>query len=126
MDAIQKFSSDVQRIRHASFQRSAGETCQALCALLEQSHPAIRELAVSFGQYWLSCVDASATGAPSEREIEKLCALHALLLGEADFTTALSKKDWKELCALTSYEAESLPLDVLNMLMSLFVEKQAL
>jgi hypothetical protein len=57
--------------------------------------------------------------------IDKIGAMQSLLELDLEETKALSDNDWKELCSLTNYEAEDLPLDLLNDLMSIFLEKQA-
>jgi hypothetical protein len=62
---------------------------------------------------------------PSDISIDKIGAMQSLLELDLEETKALSDNDWKELCSLTNYEAEDLPLDLLNDLMSIFLEKQA-
>ena len=54
-----------------------------------------------------------------------MLALFDLEVAEED-VKFLSREDWKSLCQLTNYEADSLPLDLLNSMMSVFVDKQAL
>ena len=52
----------------------------------------------------------------------------ALLLDVEDswqFTECFTQEDWKQLCQLTNYEAEDLPLELLSSLMKNFVDNQA-
>ena len=68
----------------------------------------------------------NAENEPSEENLLKLVAFLALLQSEnateQDFE-ALTEKDWNEIKDLVNYEAEDLPLDLLNDLMSILVGK---
>ena len=123
MDTIQKFSSDVEKIKKSSETQSAEKVIDALADLLVRAHPDLSSLALSFSQYWVELAKSEGLSASCT---EKLCALHALLEGKPEFTASLSQKDWKELCSLTGFEAEDIPLEALNSLMAIFVEKRAL
>ena len=62
---------------------------------------------------------------PTEQHLKVLGSMQGLIDNEAEQITELSQNDWKELCELTNYEAEDLPLEFLNDIMILFVDHQA-
>ena len=49
----------------------------------------------------------------------------AFLEDSDEFQSVLTQKDWQELRDLVNYEAEDLPVDVLQSLMRVLVEKGA-
>ncbi|MCR5217265.1 hypothetical protein [Treponema sp.] len=131
MDSIQKFTSDIEKIK--KFNRAQGgryngeKVCQEAAELLARSNPSIKELAMAAGDYWMQTYILSSPdleNEPSGANIDKLAAIHALLQGD-DQTDALEEGDWKELCSIVNAEAEDLPMDLLNELMSIFLDHQA-
>ena len=63
---------------------------------------------------------------PTQDHIAKLAAFQSILEGSAEFTECLTQEDWKELCSLTNMEAEDIPIETLNDMMMIFVDRQAL
>ncbi|UKI56369.1 MAG: hypothetical protein L6V90_04215 [Treponema succinifaciens] len=52
--------------------------------------------------------------------------MQALIENDIFSTEALSKDDWKELCQITNCEAEEIPIETLNSMMMIFLDKQAM
>lgn len=135
MDRIQKFISDIDKIKkhyraeHPSYDGQA--VCNQIVDFFIRQNKGLEELASSFGEYWFNTYILSSPDSanePSEENVLKLSAMQALFdleVAEED-VKFLSREDWKSLCQLTNYEADSLPLDLLNSMMSVFVDKQAL
>ena len=63
---------------------------------------------------------------PSEENLARLAAMQSLLEGETEGTECLTDDDWHELCELVNEDAAELPLDALNNMMAIFVDKQSL
>ncbi|MBO5607067.1 MAG: hypothetical protein J5930_04155 [Treponema sp.] len=134
MDSIQKLYSDAEKIKkheradHPS-DYSGLRVCSRLGECFVRSHPGVESLASSFVDYWIHTyidVSESINEEPVTENIDKLAAMSSVLDGSSEFTECLTTEDWKELCSLTTFEAEDVDIDALNGLMSLFVEKQAL
>ena len=133
MTNIQKFYSDIEKIkkyeRAQNPQSYDGEKVSLeIKSLFIKNNFSIKALAESFADYWFENYirsSADIKSEPSDNSIDKIGAMQSLLELDLEETKALSHNDWKELCSLTNYEAEDLPLDLLNDLMSIFLEKQA-
>lgn len=133
MNRTEKFLADAQRIRkhyRAEHPKYDGlKVAQETASLFQRTNPDVKELARSFADYWLNEYVSRSTGMddePTEQNLAKLAAMQAVLDSEDggdEGTEALDSKDWQELCSLTNYEAEDLPLETLNNLMILFVDK---
>ena len=106
MDLIQKFSSDVEKIKkhyRAEHQTYNGEeVCNQVAAFFEQQNRDVASLAHSYASYW-----KEAYILPSQNMEEEPTREHI------------------DLCQLTNYEAEDLPLELLSSLMKNFVDNQA-
>ena len=63
---------------------------------------------------------------PTDEHIKILGAMQALIENDVSSTEALSNEDWKELCQITNCEAEEIPIETLNSLMMIFLDKQAM
>ncbi len=133
MDSIQKLYSDVEKIKkHARKDSPSAYDCMSVAEEIKQmfarSNPQLSSLAESFATYWTDTYirpSAAPQDEPTEEHVKILAAMQSVLEGSTDFTDCLSEQDWKELCSLTNYEAEDLPLDALNNMMMIFVDKQA-
>ena len=64
-------------------------------------------------------------GILSDSAREKLAALLAFIAGSDEYRDVLDGNDWSTLARLVNYEAEELPLDMLNSMMSALVENGA-
>ena len=136
MDKISKFISDIDRVK--KFERAqnpAGydgeKACLKIKDLFSKSNSHVSTLADSFADYWLDTYIRNSPdirNEPTQQNVDIIAAMQALLDLEQDpeFTKALSKSDWKELCSLTNMEGDDLPLEFLNDIMMMFVDHQAL
>ena len=135
MDLIQKFSSDVEKIKkhyRAEHQTYNGEeVCNQVAAFFEQQNRDVASLAHSYASYWKEAYilpSQNMEEEPTREHIDLLAGMMALLLDVEDswqFTECFTQEDWKQLCQLTNYEAEDLPLELLSSLMKNFVDNQA-
>ena len=63
---------------------------------------------------------------PTEEHVKILGAMQALIDNDVSSTEVLSNDDWKELCQITNCEAEEIPIETLNSMMMIFLDKQAM
>lgn len=133
MADLRKFYADVQRIqKHTRAQcgsYNAEKVVSQVITLFESNARGLGELPQSISEYWKKTyIDASTVPEtePSMQNIDWLACVLSFLDGELEGDQDLSKKDWKELSTLISYEAEDLPIDVLSSLMTILVEKKAI
>ena len=134
MDDIQKFLADVEKIKkHERADNGGrydgGRVCRKISELFISNNRSLGELGASFSDYWMQTYVSHSNdpaNEPSAANLDKLAAFQSLLDGDADGTSCLTNADFKELCDLVNYEAEDLPLDTLNQLMTIFVDKRAL
>lgn len=130
MDNIQKFNSDIEKIKKYNRSQSfydGQKACNEIAELFVRSNPSVKELAMAVSDYWMQAYINSSLdlkNEPSEKNVAKLSAMHALLQSDSQ-TEELSENDWKELCSIVNAEAEDLPMDLLNELMSVFLDHQA-
>ena len=61
---------------------------------------------------------------PTSENLDTLAAMQSLLDNDGQQINTLSDKDLKELCQIVNMEAEDIPIDVLNSLMMIFVDRQ--
>lgn len=134
MDSIQKFYSDIEKAKkhyRANHQNYDGNAvCQEIADLFCRNNKGIVSLADSFAGYWIDTYIRSSLNIneePTPENIDKICAFQALLDGQPEQRdiACLTQEDYKELCSLVNMEAEDLPLDILNDMMTIFVDKQA-
>ena len=132
MDSIQKFVSDIEKIKkreRAGGSYSGEKAGREVQSLFDRNNKMLGEVSHSISDYWLNTyilASENLSEEPSEKSIQKIAAMQALLDGDDELTGALDKSDWKSLCQIVNVEAEDIPLDSLNSLMSLFVDHQAL
>jgi len=135
MNSIEKFASDVERIKkhyRAEHQAYDGEkVCNQMAAFFEQQNRGLESLAHSYASYWKEAYilpSANMEDEPTQEHVAVLSGMLALLQDVEDswqFTECFTPEDWKQLCQLTNYEAEDLPLELLSSLMKNFVDNQA-
>lgn len=134
MDSIQKFYTDIDKIKkHERADNSGkydgGRACQKIGDFFCASNRSLGEIGASFADYWMQTYitpSSDPVNEPTDANVEKLAAFQALLEGSTEGTECLTTDDWKELCSLVNCEAEEIPLDLLNDLMTIFVDKKAL
>lgn len=133
MTDIGKFLSDIQRIKKHDRQNHSGNPdynriFRDLNSLFLRSTSCPADLARSVFEYWENEYVFSSQNQkeePSEENSQKLAAMLAFLEDSDEFQSVLTQKDWQELRDLVNYEAEDLPVDVLQSLMRVLVEKGA-
>ena len=133
MTDIGKFLSDIQRIKKHDRQNHSGNPdynriFRDLNSLFLRSTSCPADLARSVFEYWENEYVFSSQNQkeePSEENSQKLAAMLAFLEDSDEFQSVLTQKDWQELRDLVNYEAEGLPVDILQSLMRVLVEKGA-
>lgn len=133
MTDIGKFLSDIQRIKKHDRQNHSGNPdynriFRDLNSLFLRSTSCPADLARSVFEYWENEYIFNSKNQkeePSEENSQKLAAMLAFLENSDEFQSVLTQKDWQELRDLVNYEAEDLPVDVLQSLMRVLVEKGA-
>ena len=133
MTDIGKFLSDIQRIKKHDRQNNSGNPdynriFRELNSLFLRSTSCPADLARSVFEYWENEYIFNSQNQkeePSEENSQKLAAMLAFLEDSDEFQSVLTQKDWQELGDLVNYEAEDLPVDVLQSLMRVLVEKGA-
>lgn len=132
MDNIQKLFSDIERLKKRERATTGVYDGEKICSKIKDlfvSNNGNSSLAESFADYWFNTYVQNATDfdkMPNEKALNVLGAIQAVLDNDDSETSALTEKDWKQLCELTNLEAEDLDLNFLNDLMMMFVEHQAL
>lgn len=133
MTDIGKFLSDIQRIKKHDRQNNSGNPdynriFRELNSLFLRSISCPADLARSVFEYWENEYIFNSQNQkeePSEENSQKLAAMLAFLEDSDEFQSVLTQKDWQELRDLINYEAEDLPVDILQSLMRVLVEKGA-
>ena len=133
MTDIGKFLSDIQRIKKHDRQNNSGNPdynriFRELNSLFLRSTSCPADLARSVFEYWENEYIFNSQNQkeePSEENSQKLAAMLAFLEDSDEFQSVLTQKDWQELGDLVNYEAEDLPVDILQSLMRVLVEKGA-
>ena len=133
MDSIQKLYSDIEKIKKHGRANSSGykgqEVSSQVADLFTRNNRHLESLASSFSDYWMNTYILTSSNMeeePTQDSIAKLAAFQSILEGSAEFTECLTQEDWKELCSLTNMEAEDIPIETLNDMMMIFVDRQAL
>ena len=133
MTDIGKFLSNIQRIKKHDRQNNSGNPdynriFRELNSLFLRSTSCPADLARSVFEYWENEYIFNSQNQkeePSEENSQKLAAMLAFLEDSDEFQSVLTQKDWQELRDLVNYEAEDLPVDILQSLMRVLVEKGA-
>lgn len=133
MTDIGKFLSDVQKIKKHDRQNNSGNSDYSrikddLRNLFERATTCPGELPGSIYEYWESEYvynSPDAASEPSDNNANKLGAFLAFLDNSDEDRDLISDNDWQEIGRLVNYEAEELPVDILQDLMMILVSKGA-
>lgn len=133
MTDIGKFLSDVERIKKHDRQNNGNKPdynriARDLRNLFERSTSCPGELAGSIYEYWENKYVFNSPNLAEEPDTDNLNKLGAFLgfLDNSDEDQDLiSDEDWQELGQLVNYEAEDLPVDILQELMMMLVNHGA-
>ena len=133
MDNVQKFYSDIEKIkkhnRDSSGVLNIKTVVSQISDLFENNNRGLCDLPHSLIEYWLEkYVNPELdTGSKdlSTSCLDKLCAMQSFLYGDDD-TDSLVLEDWQQIADAVNYEAEDLPMDLLSQMMTTLVDKRAL
>ena len=130
MTDIQKFSSDVKKIikmnRFQDGSLNLEDTCEKIIEQFERASSVPASLSGSVASYWKTTyIDTSneQENEPTQEHLDVLCGLLSFLENSDENFDLISNSDWKELSELVNCEAETLPIEILQQLMSILVEK---
>ncbi|MBQ7159112.1 MAG: hypothetical protein IJS09_06800 [Treponema sp.] len=131
MTDTQQFLSEAKKIIKHERADNGGRydgkrACDKLVRLLENRNQTLGNLPGSVGDFWLNTYilpSADAVNEPTDAHLEKLSAFNSFLAGEVEETDCLTADDWKNLQELVNYEAEDMPLDLLEKMMGIIVDK---
>ena len=132
MTVIQKFLSDVERTKKVSRQKGVmggyNSIRQELAKLFENATTCPADLPHSLFEYWENkyiFTSADLTWEPETANSERLAGMLALLEDSDEYFDTLSEEDWQEIGRLVNFEAEDLPVEILQQLMAVLVSKGA-
>ena len=130
MTDIQKFSSDVKKIikmnRFQDGSLNLEDTCEKIIQQFERASSVPASLSGSVASYWKTTyIDTSneQENEPTQEHLNVLCGFLSFLENSDENFDLISNSDWKELSELVNCEAETLPIEILQQLMSILVEK---
>ncbi len=132
MTNVEKFFTDVKRIikneRNSDGVLDLEKCCAKIINFFERQSTVPSSLAGSVATYWKTTyIDKSeeVQNEPTEEHIEILCGFLSFLENTDENYDLISDEDWRELSEFVNCEAETLPLEVLQQLMAVLVEKNA-
>ncbi|QTQ13030.1 hypothetical protein HRQ91_00360 [Treponema parvum] len=134
MNESDKFIADLRRIVKYERAKNGGrlnihDVCEKIADFFARANPLVPSLAAAVFDYWTrTYVDSSLNIdlEPTEENLYRLCAMKNFLCGVDDKNEILCERDWKELSEAVRFEAEDIPLDLLERMMAIVVDKDAL
>ena len=133
MTDISKFLTDIQKTLKYDRHDNGGKSDYSriknnIMNLFERASTCPGDLPRSVFEYWENeyVWKASAPAEePSEKNQNLLAAFLAFLNNSDEYQDLISNEDWNELGRLVNFEAEELPVEVLQDLMKILVSKGA-
>ena len=132
MNTIDKFLSDIEKAKKYARQKGTAGGYNAvrgeLERLFENASSCPTDLPHSLFEYWENTyifTSADLTWEPESDKCQKLAAMLAFLEDSDEYSDTLSDSDWQEIGRLVNFEAEDLPVDLLQQLMKVLVSKGA-
>lgn len=133
MTDIGKFLSDVEKVKkHARNNRPGfsgyNDIRDDIRNLFERATSCPMGLPGSIYEYWENTYVFNSTDLmyePSDENTGKLAAMLAFLNNSDEDQDLISDEDWQEIGRLVNYEAEDLPVNILQELMMVLVSKGA-
>ena len=133
MTDIGKFLSDVEKVKkHARNNRPGfsgyNDIRDDIRNLFERATSCPMGLPGSIYEYWENTYvfnNADLMYEPSDENTGKLAAMLAFLNNSDEDQDLISDEDWQEIGRLVNYEAEDLPVNILQELMMVLVSKGA-
>lgn len=133
MTDIGKFLSDVEKIKKHARNNKPGfsgynDIRDELRNLFERATSCPMGLPGSIYEYWENTYvfnSSDLTYEPSDENTGKLAAMLAFLNNSDEDQDLITDQDWQEIGRLVNYEAEDLPVNILQELMMVLVSKGA-
>ncbi len=133
MTDIGKFLSDVEKIKKHARNNKPGfsgynDIRDDIRNLFERATSCPMGLPGSIYEYWENTYVFNSTDLmyePSDENTGKLAAMLAFLNNSDEDQDLISDEDWQEIGRLVNYEAEDLPVNILQELMMVLVSKGA-
>lgn len=133
MTDIRKFFADIERIKKHARQNNSGNCDYNLIQnelrnLFARTANCSNSLTDSIFSYWENeyiFKSENFSEEPSSFSLGKLGAILAFLDNSNEDEDLLSQDDWNELAELVNYEAEDLPVEMLQDLMKILVSHNA-
>lgn len=132
MTTIDKFLSDIEKAKKYARQKGTAGGYNAvrgeLERLFENASSCPTDLPHSLFEYWENTYIYTAsdlTWEPEQANCERLAAMLAFMENSNEYTDILTDSDWQEIGRLVNYEAEDLPVNILQELMMVLVSKGA-
>ena len=129
MTDIRKFVTDLEKIKKIFRQNNSGKgdynkLQKDIRNLFERSTACPTGLPASIFEYWENQYiykSADLGEEPTSDNINKLAAFLAFLENTDEYQELITDEDWEEIGPLVNYEAEDLPVDILQNLMMILV-----
>lgn len=129
MTDIRKFVTDLEKIKKIFRQNNSGKgdynkLQKDIRNLFERSTSCPTGLPASIFEYWENQYiykSADLGEEPTSDNINKLAAFLAFLENTDEYQELITDEDWEEIGPLVNYEAEDLPVDILQNLMMILV-----
>lgn len=133
MTDIAKFLTDAKKILKFDRQNNSGKSDfdrieNNLRSLFDRSTSCPGQLPNTVFAYWVSeyvATSADMKAEPTDENLDRLAAMLAFLENSDEGQEVLTDDDWQEIGELVNDEAEDLPINVLQDLMSILVSKGA-
>ena len=133
MTDIGKFLSDVEKVKKHARNNKPGfsgynDIRDDIRNLFERATSCPMGLPGSIYEYWENTYVFNSTDLmyePSNENTGKLAAMLAFLNNSDEDQDLISDEDWQEIGRLVNYEAEDLPVNILQELMMVLVSKGA-
>lgn len=133
MTDIRKFITDVEKLKKFERQNNSGvcsynKIQKKLKNLFIQTSSCPTDLPSSIFEYWENTYifnSANLDEEPIQDNILKLGAFLSFLENTDEYQDLITQEDWDEIAPLVNYEAEDLPVDILQDLMKVLVSHGA-
>lgn len=133
MTDIRKFLADVQKSKKMCRQNNNGnydyyKVADQIRKNFSRATSCPTELPDTIFGYWENqyvLCSPDLANEPSDANLDKLAAMLAFLDNSDEFQELLTDEDWQEIGDLVGYEAEDLPIDILQDLMRILVDHNA-
>lgn len=133
MTDIRKFLADVQKSKKMCRQNNSGnydyyKVADQIRKNFCRATSCPTELPDTIFGYWENqyvLCSPDLQNEPSDANLDKLAAMLAFLGNSDELQELLTDEDWQEIGDLVGYEAEDLPIDILQDLMKILVDHNA-